>query len=964
MRFIIFLFLLSTSSLAQQLPLETYTPANGLVDARITKLFQDSRGRIFFLTREGFSIYDGQRFTNVTSVNGIPAGMMNEIIETDSNRVMLFDFNGNIFTVQHEKITVDTSRATQLNEFNKILVLGKNDWLILTNHHLLRFVNNRFIPLKMNFNDGTEPYIDNGVIFNRFLIFYRWNVSASNQLILYNYENQQVVDLLKNFKARGLVTDHYNNIYFSEGKKWWQLNKSLLQQGKLSPEPVWFNPLLPDSFTEFNLFFDNNNNIWLLNGITGCCQIDVQTKEKKYFLSKDGLLPGMAYLYTDRENNNWFYSSANGVQKMQQSEMERIQRLADKDLDIVTGISPASEGSCLIKSQGGFFLKSKNTARWLQKKGAFFGYWQNQLWTFTDYKTLSGSHGIRIDLSKSIENYSAEDFSPSYRMTIDREGRLIMPGKCLVIVDKNYKVQVIRLPNFADNVTIDDQNNYWLFMRNGQLIKLRWVHGEIQEEFRKEISNFSPRFSIAWSADTFLVGTRNNGIKIITITKENPVITGSITTARGLSNNFIYALLKKNNHELLAGTATGLDVLHFSDQDTIIEKISARNNVFGPFGSLVMDQDSVVYAATENGQLFQYEKKPAVNSGFRPFAWFSEISVNGNAIINANAKKFSFTNNNFLFKVSAPSFLDNKNIVFVFRLDRGSRHWIQNSNKADFAINNLSPGHYTLLANIIYPAKAYPGQVITYQFTILPPFWKTWWFLTLSAGLFLVFALLIIRYYFLRKLEKQKTLYEKKQAIEKERSRIATDMHDDFGANLSRIKFLSEKLKLKKSDSLTTQTDLEKISAYSDEMAEKMGEIVWALNQKYDSPGDLITFCRAYASEFLSVNSIRLLFPETNIPEVNIPGEVRRNIFLSLKECLQNIAKHSGAHAVTIRFNYADKKLYVNVHDNGRGINFENIRPFCNGLENIRQRMKDIGGDAVIENDNGAKITLSVPMPV
>jgi signal transduction histidine kinase len=101
---------------------------------------------------------------------------------------------------------------------------------------------------------------------------------------------------------------------------------------------------------------------------------------------------------------------------------------------------------------------------------------------------------------------------------------------------------------------------------------------------------------------------------------------------------------------------------------------------------------------------------------------------------------------------------------------------------------------------------------------------------------------------------------EKNRAIEKERTRIATDMHDDFGANLSRIKFISEKIKLKSENESQLTKDLTKISDYSDEMAEKMNEIVWALNERYDSLDDLVSFSRAYAAEYLSQHEIQFRF--------------------------------------------------------------------------------------------------------
>jgi signal transduction histidine kinase len=105
-------------------------------------------------------------------------------------------------------------------------------------------------------------------------------------------------------------------------------------------------------------------------------------------------------------------------------------------------------------------------------------------------------------------------------------------------------------------------------------------------------------------------------------------------------------------------------------------------------------------------------------------------------------------------------------------------------------------------------------------------------------------------------------------------------MHDDLGAGLSRIKFLSESIRSKKGSDGMIEKDIEKISAYSDEMAEKMGEIVWALNETNDTVADLVAFTRSYANEYLSGQNIHCIFDTPlNLPGTFITGEMRRIFF-------------------------------------------------------------------------------------
>src|SRR4030095_12322378 len=118
----------------------------------------------------------------------------------------------------------------------------------------------------------------------------------------------------------------------------------------------------------------------------------------------------------------------------------------------------------------------------------------------------------------------------------------------------------------------------------------------------------------------------------------------------------------------------------------------------------------------------------------------------------------------------------------------------------------------------VFPADFYPPQTLIYNFTIRLPYWSTWWFRVITGSCILGLLYLAIRFYYDRKLEKQRIILENKQAMEKERTRIATDMHDDLGAGLTRIKFLSETIGIKKQLRLPVEDEIQNIRAYAHEM--------------------------------------------------------------------------------------------------------------------------------------------------
>lgn len=196
------------------------------------------------------------------------------------------------------------------------------------------------------------------------------------------------------------------------------------------------------------------------------------------------------------------------------------------------------------------------------------------------------------------------------------------------------------------------------------------------------------------------------------------------------------------------------------------------------------------------------------------------------------------------------------------------------------------------------------------------------------------------------------------KAQQEERNRISADMHDDLGAGVTSIRLYSELAKNKAKDNDVPEID--KISSLANELLNKMNAIIWSMSSSYDSLENLGAYIRNYALEYFENTGIdcRVIFPD-NLPASQVAGEVRRNIFLVIKEALHNILKHSKAQKVEIVFKHSAGTFELNIHDNGTGIDFSNIKQFGNGLQNMKKRMASIGINFIIENKNGTLVTLS-----
>jgi len=208
-----------------------------------------------------------------------------------------------------------------------------------------------------------------------------------------------------------------------------------------------------------------------------------------------------------------------------------------------------------------------------------------------------------------------------------------------------------------------------------------------------------------------------------------------------------------------------------------------------------------------------------------------------------------------------------------------------------------------------------------------------------------------------KELEKQVAVM---QAHQEERERISADIHDELGSGMTTIRLMSEIAKNKMKENIPVE--IEKISNSANEVLNKMNAIVWSMNSSNDSLDSLISYIRAYAIEFFDGTTIKckVNMPAT-IPFHEISGDKRRNVFLCVKETLNNVLKHSKASRLKIDIE-ANHHLKIKIADNGVGIEQEKIRRFGNGLKNIARRMKGIGGNYTISNNNGTETILELPL--
>lgn len=201
---------------------------------------------------------------------------------------------------------------------------------------------------------------------------------------------------------------------------------------------------------------------------------------------------------------------------------------------------------------------------------------------------------------------------------------------------------------------------------------------------------------------------------------------------------------------------------------------------------------------------------------------------------------------------------------------------------------------------------------------------------------------------------------EKQKSIEKERERISHDMHDDLGAGISALKLQAEFLKQRAEDE-DLKSDIAELLKTSEEMNISMREMLWSLNSGNDTLGSFIDYSKIYAQNFLKKTKIQLSIEDENvISETTITTEQRRNLFLCLKEALNNAYKHSQSNQLKLSFVQKNKEFMMKISDNGIGINHE--KPEGNGLRNMKKRMEEQNGHCEVTTENGTHLFFRIDL--
>jgi signal transduction histidine kinase len=269
--------------------------------------------------------------------------------------------------------------------------------------------------------------------------------------------------------------------------------------------------------------------------------------------------------------------------------------------------------------------------------------------------------------------------------------------------------------------------------------------------------------------------------------------------------------------------------------------------------------------------------------------------------------------------------------------------------------SRLAAGHYQFHLAASSSEGEWSEKESDLALTVLPFFWQTWTFRLAVFAAFTGVIIGVVRYLSFRRLRTQLRLLEQQSALHQERARIAKDIHDDLGANLTQISLLGELARQDRATPEKAGEHIGKISNTARQLIKSLDEIVWAVNPGNDTLAHLVDYSGQFALDYLRLAGIRcrLDFPEQT-PARELSTDIRHNLFLIVKEALHNIVKHSRATEVWVRVQAMNGELHIAIEDNGEGFDQAPDRAGADGLRNMRQRAADIGAECKIESKSGA----------
>lgn len=690
-------------------------------------------------------------------------------------------------------------------------------------------------------------------------------------------------------------------------------------------------------------------------------------------------LGNIACVYEDSEGLVWAGTTAGYLHQIKRRLVETWSLPSITQESVPHTVCVARDGAVWVGTDGAgvFRYQHGNVTRFGMEQGLGNGTvismledTQTNLWLGTFGGLYRFENGrFKAELGAFLDN------QPVPALFQDRAGTLWFGSTGAVLRKRGEEVNEFLLPRVFQRREVRamaeaPRGALWIGTRGGGLFRLE--EGKVEKYAKFSAARVHTMYSDA--RGNLWVGTATRGLFRVAGNRIN-----SWSRSDGLPNSWIHSILEDSSGTLWLGSNEGIfgvtkqallgrarskqsPLLTIQVASSEMENWSAGSGqpsaAKGPDGRLWFPAGHGVLSFQPAELMRQRPALPVL---------IEEVRVDGaERVFNQNGPLQIFTGMKRLeFRYTVADLDSPGRLKFRYKLEGLDERWVDGGAQRSATYGPLAPGTYQFR---VISAGSGNETATPLSIQIVPHLWQTTSFqvglAVLSLGAVGATALFIGRAKLRRKLER----LELQHALEKERQRIAQDLHDDVGSGISEIVFLSELARQEQTESpARTPEQLANITQKARQIATAMDEVVWTVNPKNDSLPNLASYLCDYAREFLRAANVgcRLDMAE-RLPNAPLTAQQRHNLFMVVKEALNNAVKHSGAGEVWLRILWSDAVVVVSVEDNGRGFHPAQAQAgeSGNGLANMQARLEAIGGKTEYSSQpgQGTRVRFTLPL--
>ena len=979
-----------------RLPLESFTVAQGLPSDSVTAIRRDSRGFLWFGTLDGLSRYDGSSFVNYTTDQGIPDRMIWTISEDRENAMWVGTSEG------VARMTGSATRGRHL--FTRVLT-PKNEPVSINlfvdgsgvvysscGADLCVFRNGKLEvePGFRNAGGNTPSAIvesaagdlwigtDGGGLFRR-----RANGTWQRYAVQPVNGNDGIGGVELDGDGRLWITTGYGCIVWSPSDDDRDARPLVERAGApLMPgmpmrlpqrgEAVMFtapkSPLLGRQVLR-----TRDGTMWV-SSYAGLFR--VAEGRIDFFDANDGLPLDLQGIGEDAAGDLWIGTRGSGVFRLARDGATTWTREHGLANERILSIFTLDDGSVCAVNRAGLSCFREDAIHhgtlWTKERPAGWGWNQivardrdGSLWAASERGLIHWPRVAKVeDLGRIaplevLTFGSGHDGDQIFRVFEDSSGGLwagTFGPKHLAIRRPDGTIQAFAIGATPTAFAEDRAGNVWIGLYTGGLIRVR---GTSIEPIRAEVPPGLVRTLVVDSKGGLWMGTTSGVARI-----DDPTLPANRLSVRrwsradGLASDSGYCIVEMPDGRIAIGSQRGLDVLD-PDSGGIVH-VSMREGLASNEVTVAMaDGDGALWLGTVNG-ISRLARIPTPRFLPPPRLRIDAIAIDGAPAAVAelgstaiDRVRIEYPRHAMAVGFSAPHFDPTRPLRFEYRLSENAP-WTAAGIQRVIVFDRLPSGAGTLEVRAV-TASGRTSEPARVSFVVVPAMWKRTWFLALVVAFVLLLGFAAHRYRVAQVV-----------AIERVRTRAATDLHDDLGSSLSRISILSEVAKRKLGTS-APEPILDEIADSARGLVDALGDSIWAIDPHRDDVRSLLLRVRHFAAAVFEAESIAIdvqLAPD--VATLPLKPEQRRETYLILKEALNNAAKHAKASHVAVTANAEGRFLRIAVEDDGKGFVADTTprEEGGRGVPSMIDRAQRAGGRLEINSEPGRGTRVVVMVPV